>query len=76
MQDWVSGEKEKRGGGKATHVFKNFGSIRNGQTNIFLNGDVIWENPSHVAQNNFAEINKITLKSLCFSLFSMNFNNT
>ena len=31
--------------------------------------DAIWKNPSHVAQGSFAEINKIILKLLCFSLF-------
>ena len=31
--------------------------------------------PPHVAQGNFAEIDKIILKSLCFSLFFINFDN-
>ena len=34
--------------------------------------DAIWENPPHVAQVSFAEINKLILKLLCFSLFSVN----
>ena len=38
--------------------------------------DVIWENLPHVAQGNFAEINKIILELLCFSLFLINFDNT
>ena len=41
----------------------------------FIRCDAIWENPSHVAQGSFAEINKIILKLLCFSLFFMNFDN-
>ena len=36
--------------------------------------DVSWENPPHVT--NFAEINKIILKLLCFSPFFINFDNT
>ena len=36
--------------------------------------DAIWENPPHVAQDNFAEINKIILKLLCFSLYFINFD--
>ena len=38
--------------------------------------DAIWENPPHVAQGNFTEINKIILKLLCFPLFFINFDNT
>ena len=32
--------------------------------------------PPHIAQSNFAEINKLTLKLLCLSLFLINFDNT
>ena len=37
--------------------------------------DGIWENMQYVAQGNFAEINKINLKLLCFSLYFINFYN-
>ena len=38
--------------------------------------DAIWENPPHVAEGNFAEINQLILKLLCFSLFFISFDNT
>ena len=37
---------------------------------------VIWENPLHVVQGNFAEINKIIFKIVMFYFISINFNNT
>ena len=43
---------------------------------IWLLCDTIWENPPHVALGNFAEINKMILKLLRFSLFFINFDNT
>ena len=42
---------------------------------IFVICDAIWENLPHVAQGNYAEITKIVLKLLCFSLFLIIFNN-
>ena len=42
---------------------------------MYIICDAIWENPPHVAQGNFAEINKIIFKLLCFSLFFINFDN-
>ena len=38
--------------------------------------DAIRENPPHVEQANFAEIKKIILKLLCFSLLYINFEFT
>ena len=38
------------------------------------NFDAIWENLPLVAQGNFAEIKKLVLKLLCFSLFLTIFN--
>ena len=38
--------------------------------------DAIWENPPHVPQGSFVEINKIILKLLGFTLFFINFDDT
>ena len=57
-------------------TFKKIGT--RGKTYSCVRGicDAIWENPPHVAQGNFAEINKIILELLCFSLLFINFDNT
>ena len=52
--------------------FNTFKIIVKINTMYIIKNDVIWENLPHVAQDNFAEINKILLKLLCFSLFFTN----